>query len=251
MRRVFLNAMETMSQRRIIDVQREDLETFAFALAHDIKQPLRQIWTFSDLLLAEDEPDQTPESAMFLRFIRSASGRLTNLIDTMLDYAVLNQPVSLEDVDLGAVAREVCLSLNDYVKEREGRVDLQTDCTLVANRSLLAQILQNLITNGLKYNRSPVPTVSIHVTVQDGLCRITVQDNGIGIEQQYLSDIFKPLRRLHSHYQFSGTGLGLAIVRKAVMVQNGSISCRSEPGKGATFIVTLPQAEGVALQSAA
>jgi signal transduction histidine kinase len=251
MRRVLEYAMETMSQRRIIDAQREDLETFAFALAHDIKQPLRQISTFSDLLAAEIELDEKPDAAKFLRFIRSASGRLTDLIDAMLDYSIQSQLVSVEDVDLDALIRDVCLSLNNYIEEREGRIDIQADFNLVANKALLAQILQNLIINGLKYNRSPTPTVSIKVALEGDYCGIVVQDNGIGIEDQYLSEIFKPLRRLHNNDQFTGTGLGLAVVRKAVIAQKGSITCRSELGTGTQFVVKLPQAKGFALQSVA
>ncbi len=244
LRRVCEQVMQAMSQRMIIDRQREDLETFAFALAHDIKQPLRQISIFSDLLMAQIEPEPTGEAAMFLRFIQSASGRLAELVDTMLDYAVLSQTVSCTDVHIGSVAEEVCTSLSNYIAQRNGRVEIAADCSLFANKALLAQILQNLVINGLKYNQSPVPTVSIQIAAGNGHCDIMVRDNGIGIEEQYLTDIFKPLRRLHNKDEFSGTGLGLAIVRKAVLTQNGSISCRSEPGSGTQFIVTLPQAKG-------
>jgi signal transduction histidine kinase len=243
--------MQTMAQRRTIDAQREDIETFAFALAHDIKQPLRQISAFSDLLTAEIEPQQTADAAKFLGFIRSASARLTDLVDTMLDYAMLSQSVSFEHVDAEAVARDVCLSLTDYIEERHGEIEIRADCKMFGNKALISQILQNLIINGLKYNKSPIPKVSIYVANEDGNADLTVQDNGIGIEAQYLSDIFKPLRRLHNSDQFSGTGLGLAVVRKAVTAQNGSISCRSEPGAGTQFVVRLPQAKASQLQSAA
>ena len=244
LRRVCGHVIQEMSQRMIIDRQREDLETFAFALAHDIKQPLRQISIFSDLLMAQIEPEPTGDAATFLRFIQSASGRLAELVDTMLDYAVVSQAVSYADVHLGSVAEEVCASLKNYVEERNGRVEIAADFCLFANKALLAQILQNLVINGLKYNYSTVPTVSIQIAAGNGHCDIMVQDNGIGIEEQYLTDIFKPLRRLHTKDEFTGTGLGLAIVRKAVLAQNGSISCRSEPGRGAQFVVTLPQAKG-------
>jgi len=251
MRRVLEHAIQTMAHRRTIDAQREDIETFAFALAHDVKQPLRQISAFSELLAAEIEPHQTADAAKFLGFIRSASARLTDLVDTMLDYAMLNQSVSFEDLDVDALTRNVCLTLTDYIEERGGEVEIDADLKVFGNKAMLSQVLQNLIINGLKYNYSPTPKVSIHVSVEDGVPDILVEDNGIGIEAQYLSEIFKPLRRLHNKDQFTGTGLGLAVVRKAVTAQNGSISCRSEPGQGSQFVVRLPQAKGDALRSAA
>ena len=242
LRRVVEHAMEATSQKRTIDAQREDLETFAFALAHDIKQPLRQITTFTDLLATETEQVQTPDAAMFLRFISSASSRLTDLVDVMLQYALLNQPVGFESVDVAALAEDVRLSLTDYIGERGGQVEIQSGCRIIGNKALLAQILQNLIVNGLKYNRSQSPSITIRSEADSSHCQITVQDNGIGIEEEYLSEIFKPLRRLHTADQFKGTGLGLAVVRKAVTAQKGSIWCRSEPGEGSAFIMRLPRA---------
>jgi signal transduction histidine kinase len=249
LRRVVEHAVESTSQKRLIAEQHEDLETFAFALAHDIKQPLRQMSTFADLLAEDTEAFRTPKASRFLGFIRSASARLTDLVDTMLDYALLNHALVLEAVDIDAVAKEVCLSLSSYVEERRGRIEVHATGEVAGNRAVLAQILQNLVINGLKYNQSPTPSVSIRTAVDDSYCEIVVQDNGIGIEEVYLSEIFKPLRRLHHNDEFIGTGLGLAVVRKAIIALNGSILCRSEPGKGTEFVVRLPLANAGPLRS--
>ncbi|MDB5433310.1 MAG: hypothetical protein JWP35_4426 [Caulobacter sp.] len=242
LRRTIDNAIRLAAQKRTIDHQRVELETFTFALAHDFKQPLRQIVTFTRMLSAELGDGLPADAASHMTFLNTAARRLSKLVDAMSSYALLSQPAAMTPIDLGEVATEVCASLSSYIEDRKGRVVVTSAQTVYANRTLMTQVLLNLIVNGLKYNSSATPTVSIRTTTTKDHCRISVRDNGIGIDQQYQDQIFSPLVRLHSEAEYSGTGLGLTIVRRAMAAQNGAVTCRSGPGCGSEFLLKVPLA---------
>jgi hypothetical protein len=240
--RVVENAIRVTRQARLIDEQRSELENFAFALAHDFKQPIRQIATFANLVSQAVADGRADDVGRHLSFLTGAAQRLGNLVDVMSQYTLLSQPPAMGDVDLGAVFENVRRSLEPYIAERHGEVRYGKAPMVRGNEALVSQVIQNLIVNGLKYNTGTTPSVDIASEAQDGHCIIRVRDNGIGIEPQYAEEIFKPLMRLHTKTEYSGTGLGLTLARKALTAMDGSILCQSQPGEGTTFIVRLPLA---------
>jgi len=243
LRRIVTGAILTCSQKQLIDTQRSELEYFAFALAHDFKQPIRQIITFSQLVSEALTADEDDDIRRHLAFLGDAAERLDRLVDVMGQYTLLNQPPDLENVDLQRVIAAVRASLAPYLEERGGEFLSPADLPVVrGNETLMIQVLENLVINGLKYNRSAAPCVELTI-LQDTLSlAIVVRDNGIGIEPDYLAEIFKPLVRLHTSAQYAGSGLGLTLARKAVMAQAGDIWCDSVPGEGSVFHVRLPAA---------
>ena len=242
LRRTVIQAVRTMENARTIDAQRAELETFAFALAHDFKQPLRQITTFADLAQEEAESGDAEELGRHLAFLSAAARRLSALVDVMSEYTLLNRPVELTPVRAGAVVDAVLDSLSGYVAERRGVTHVEGDGWALGNGVLLHQILQNLIVNGLKYNASDRPRIDLALSCEDGGLTIRVGDNGIGIPSEHLERVFAPLTRLHTSAEYTGTGLGLTMARKAAAQQGGTISCRSEPGVGSCFTLRLPLA---------
>ncbi len=238
--RVVENAIRVTRQAKVIDEQRSELENFAFALAHDFKQPIRQITTFANLVSDAIREGRAEDIAQHLSFLDNAARRLGSLVDVMSQYTLLSKPPALAEVDLETVLSNVMESIAPYVAERGGRVTWDCAARLCGNQALVNQVMQNLIVNGLKYNRSQPPSVHIAGEAQESLYAIRVRDNGIGIEPQYLEEIFKPLMRLHTRGEFSGTGLGLALARKALAAMDGAILCHSRPGAGTEFVVTLP-----------
>jgi signal transduction histidine kinase len=229
------------SQARVIDQQRLELENFAYALAHDFKQPIRQITTFSTLIAEQLRDVRVGDVQRHLAFLTGAASRLGKLVDVMSQYTLLNQPPDLGDVDLGQVVDAVRSSLAPYLAERAGRFLAPAHLpTIRGNETLMIQVVQNLVINGLRYNRSPAPRVGLSVRRDNGHWVIDLRDNGVGIEAAYLSDIFNPLVRLHNAAEFPGAGLGLTLARKAVVSQNGTIWCESELGCGSVFHVKLP-----------
>ena len=250
LRRTVLHAIESASNARVIDEQRRELEGFAFALAHDFKQPLRQITTFANLAIQNVEDDQKEDARRHLAFLSGSARRLSALVDMMSQYTLLNKPIEPELIRVGSVADGVQDSLSTYIKDLNGVVDVLGDAFIQGSGVFLHQILQNLVVNGFKYNGSAQPRIEIDISSNDDVCSITVRDNGIGIGQDYLEQVFKPLARLHTSAEYSGTGLGLTMARKAAAAQGGTITCRSELGIGSEFVVRLPLAISIEADAA-
>ena len=242
LRRTVLQAIRITENAKLIDQQRGELETFAFALAHDFKQPLRQITTFAELARQEVELGAVEDLKQHLAFLSGAARRLSALVDVMSEYTLLNKPVELKSVRVAPIVDGVLQSLSGYIAERRAVVEIDGDGCVLGNGVLLHQILQNLIVNGLNYNESPQPEVTLTVWPEDGKLVIAVRDNGIGIAPEYLEQVFRPLARLHTSAEYVGTGLGLTMARKAASQQGGRIDCTSEPGVGSEFTVRLPLA---------
>jgi signal transduction histidine kinase len=233
------------SQARLIDEQRLELENFAYALAHDFKQPIRQITTFSMLISEQLQDVRIGDVQRHLAFLTGAASRLGKLVDVMSQYTLLNQPPDLADVDLGRVVDAVRASLGPYLAERAGQfLSPPHPPTIRGNETLMIQVLQNLVVNGLRYNRSRAPRVELSAVRDDGHWVLDLRDNGVGIEAAYLTEIFNPLVRLHNAAEYPGAGLGLTLARKAVTSQNGAIWCESELGHGSVFRIRLPTALG-------
>lgn len=244
-RRTIERSLHVCDQARLIDQQRGELENFAYALAHDFKQPIRQITIFTQMLSQEIANGEVEQVQQHLAFLNNAATRLGKLVDVMLQYTLLNQPPELADVDLNVVTANVHASLAPYLAERGAVFVSPRDApTVHGNETLMTQVLQNLVVNGLQYNRSPDPRVELTIKRQADHWDLEITDNGIGIEAEYLTEIFKPLVRLHTASQFPGSGLGLTLTRKAVLAQQGEIWCDSVLGVGSTFHIRLPIALG-------
>lgn len=240
-RRIVERSIHASAQARVIDDQRNEIETFAHALAHDFKQPIRQITTFSQLISDSLRDHAAADVEQHLAFLRTAAGRLAKLVDVMSQYTLLHQPPELTDVDLAGVVANVSASLAPLLAERRGSIISKFDVSEVrANETLLVQVLQNLVINALQYNRSADAQVEVTAHAEADHIAIDVRDNGIGIEPEYLAEIFKPLVRLHNASEFPGSGLGLAIARRALLSQKGDIWCESVLGEGSVFHLRLP-----------
>ena len=239
-RRVVDRAIQSAAQQRLIDQQHEELETFAYALAHDFKQPIRQIMTFSQMITDDLSGVRQAGVRKHLDFLIHAAGRLDKLVDVMVQYTLLSQPPELSDVRLDAVMAAIRGSLTPLLSELHAELEIKDERAVIrGNETLMIQVLQNLIVNGLRYNKSPVPRVEVVVRREAETYVLEVRDNGVGIAAEYLSEIFKPLIRLHNHKEYPGSGLGLTLARKAVMAQRGDIWCESTPDRGSVFYLRL------------
>jgi hypothetical protein len=244
-RRSVDRSIHTAEQARLIDEQRNELETFAYTLAHDFKQPIRQITTFTEMISTAIEEGEPASIVQHLAFLNTAARRLSKLVDVMSQYTLLNQPPEIDDVDLAGVVERIRASIEPYLTERGARLTLTGRAPMLrGNETLLTQVLQNLILNGLQYNRSQPPSVDLSAHRRGDDCVIEVRDNGLGIDPDYIGEIFKPLVRLHAASEYPGSGLGLTLARKAVLGQGGEIWCESKPGEGSAFFVQLPLATG-------
>jgi light-regulated signal transduction histidine kinase (bacteriophytochrome) len=146
-------------------------------------------------------------------------------------------------VDLNEIAREVVSDLELQIRDTGALVEIGDLPEIKADAGQMRQLLQNLLGNALKFRREGIqPIIRIHAdcSPQDSECEICINDNGIGFEEKYLERIFKPFHRLHGKDEYEGVGMGLAICSKVIEHHRGTITAKSTPGSGSTFIVTLP-----------
>ena len=232
-----------------------ELQDFAYIASHDLQEPLRKVLTFGDRLKAKYGEALGEQGLDYLERMEGAAARMRDLVDDLLTLSrVTTQARPFVPVDLTEVAKEVVSDLEARIEETGGRVEVGELPTIEADRLQMRQLLQNLIGNALKFHKSgEAPIVEVRAEIFEErrgtgnrgpakreLCRITVEDNGIGFGEEHLERIFMPFQRLHGRKVYEGTGMGLAISRKVVERHGGEITAESTPGQGATFTVTLP-----------
>jgi light-regulated signal transduction histidine kinase (bacteriophytochrome) len=215
----------------------EELQQFSYAASHDLKEPLRSVSTYAQLLqrrYAEDK--QTTE---FTSFIIDGVNRMNTLIDNLLTYSRTGAPTRRTTVNLNAVLQWALLNLERSIRESGAQISSGDLPTVIADESQMVQLFQNLLSNSLKYRSSDVPKIDVSSEEQAGAYVISVRDNGVGIEPRYQSQIFAAFKRLHGR-EVPGTGLGLTMCRKIVEGHGGRIWVESEGKQGSVFKFTLP-----------
>ncbi len=229
--------------RKLAQSNRE-LQSFAYVASHDLQEPLRKVRAFGDRLRSKYAGALDERALDYLGRMEGAAERMQALIEDLLALSrVTTKGRPFAPVDLGEVAAEVLSDLEARVEQAGGRVEVGGLPTIEADRAQMRQLLQNLVSNALKFHRggeAPVVRVRGEVLGRGGWCRIVVEDEGIGFGAEHAERIFAPFERLHGRGSYEGTGMGLAICRRVVERHGGSITARSTPGRGATFVVTLP-----------
>ncbi len=219
-----------------------ELNMFAWLVSHELQEPLRKILSFGGLLKAPT-PDPDGEQARCVRRMRESAQHMQSLVQDILSLCrVTTEPSPLERVDLSEVLAEVVSDFSDRLQESGGTVEAERLPAILADAVQMRQLFRNLLSNALKFRRpGEPPRVAVSWrSPSPGFIEITVSDNGIGFEEQYKERIFKPFQRLHRRGAYEGSGIGLSICQRILLRHGGSISARSEPGKGSSFIVTLP-----------
>lgn len=221
--------------------QHEALEVFTRALAHDLKEPVRTMVSFSSLV--RDGQTSPDEQETYLEFVHSAALRMGLLIDTVAEYTQLDDPglITKKTCSMGRVVESVKANLTKLVADKGATVRSAALPDVLANPAHMLQLMQNLVANAISHNAVPV-TVDIRAEDEGERWRFAVSDDGQGIAPQYLERIFLPFKRLTTRSDCAG--LGLAICHKIVTSHGGTIACESAPGQGATFAFTLPKPDG-------
>ena len=235
--------LEQELKSSLVDLQQAnaDLESFSYIASHDLQAPLRNIVSFSELL-EEDLKDGDQDAVQTdLRFIISGANRMSHLIDDLLAYSRAGRGACrMDPVELGDCIEEALENLATSISESCVTVAVDPQPVVQGDQRLLVQLYQNLIGNAVKFSREqPDPAVRIRALEKGGQWVFGVEDNGIGIEPEYLEQIFVPFKRLHSADEFEGSGIGLAICRRIVEHHNGRIWVESRPGCGSHFWFTL------------
>ena len=232
---------ELRTQRAELEVMNRELEDFAYLSSHDLQEPLRKIRSFAQLLRQRIGATLEERSVSYLDYIEEAGGRLHALIRDLLEYSRTSRgPLTLEAVDLKQLAAAVVNDLSTAIAEAQATVQLGKLPVVQADATQMRLLLQNLLSNALKFRGPQPPLIAVWAEVDASTCRLSVRDNGIGIDPKYHATIFQSLKRLHTREQYLGTGLGLAICNRVAERHGGEIHVASALGEGSVFTLSIP-----------
>jgi signal transduction histidine kinase len=237
----------------------KELDQFAFIASHDLQEPLRKIRTFSNRILSKYRTNIDEEGQMYMDKMQNACERMQTLINDILTFSKI--AASKEErvkSNMNLILDEVLQELDMQIQEKNAKIHIDKLPEVQVFPRLIKPLFQNLLNNSLKYHRKDLApeiwitgeiafTQDVNGNSGNKYCRIHVQDNGVGFEQQYAEQIFTMFKRLHSNSEYAGTGIGLAICKKIVEQHQGYIYARSSPMQGAQFTISLPIEESKAV----
>lgn len=240
--RARMRQYEIRSRQEALLRANADLEQFAHSASHDLREPLRSIGLFSDLLALNYGSVLDGQGSEFLGVIRSSATRMETLLGDLMSYAqASNIPDELVEPICARGPLEVALeNLSGAIRESGAQISAANFPEVRMRESHLAQIFQNLIGNAIKYRGEEPLRVQLHASREPTAWCFSVADNGIGIPWEYRETVFGIFKRLHTNDKYTGTGMGLAICQRIVERYRGRIWVESEPGCGSTFLFTVP-----------
>ncbi len=222
----------------------DELERFAYIASHDLQEPLRTVSSFLQLLQRRYKGKIDERADTYIGFAVDGADHMRGLINGLLAYSRVSThakpatPVALEDA-LAAASR----SLATQIEEVGAEVDHDPLPTVLADPTQVTQLLQNLLSNALRFRSESPPRIHVSARIDCGRWNVSVRDNGIGIDEEYLERVFGVFQRLHTREEYPGTGIGLSICRRIVERHGGAIQARSMQGEGTTFSFTLPMVD--------
>ena len=219
-----------------------ELEQFAYISSHDLQEPLRMIASYLQLLERKYKGKLDAKADKYIHFSVDGATRMQNLIDDILDFSrVTTRAKKLKLTDLEPIYKEVLSNLEVSIDENKAIISHDPLPVVMADKTQISQVFQNLINNAIKFRSKDQPKINISVKKEDNQWIFAVQDNGIGINPKHSDRIFEVFKRLHKKREYSGTGIGLAICKKIIERHGGHIWVESELGKGSIFYFTLPK----------
>ena len=218
------------------------LQQFVYATSHDLQEPLRTIVSFLQLLERKLGDDIDSEAKKFLDYAMDGSIRMKELIEDLLAYSRLGKGDKLfTPVALSQILEKTLKNLKVVIDEKEAQVKSSKLPVVKVDEAQFILLLQNLIENSIKFNNNKKPIVEVSAEETRTAVKISVKDNGIGIEKRYQERIFQIFNRLHTRSEYPGTGIGLALCKRIIEQHQGTIWVESELDKGATFFIEIPK----------
>jgi light-regulated signal transduction histidine kinase (bacteriophytochrome) len=227
-----------------LEAANKELESFSYAVSHDLRAPLRHIDGFSQLLVEEHSAAVPEEVQRYLNRIREGTRQMSQLVDDLLNFSRLGrQELNLQLTGLNSLVEEVVAGLQPESAGRTIEWKIDPLPFLECDPALMKRVLSNLLSNAVKFTR-PRERAIIEVgsLTQDARPAIFVRDNGVGFSMKYADKLFGIFQRLHRQEDFEGTGVGLATVQRIIHKHGGRVWAEAEVNRGATFYFTLPEA---------
>ena len=234
---------ENALRESMIDIERSnaELEQFAYVTSHDLREPLRMITSFLQLLERRYKDQLDEDANEFIGFAVDGAKRLDAMINDILIYSrVAKKERNLTPVNLNIVLEQAYLNLKASIEETNAELTNDPLPTLLLDEQLMIQLFQNIIGNAIKYRSEKTPQIHISAKKEINQYVFSVQDNGIGISPEHLERIFTIFKRLHTNQEYEGTGIGLSIAQKIVQQHGGQIWAESTPDEGSTFYFSIP-----------
>ncbi len=260
--RTLSDVLEQKVQERTTELQKINLELeasntellqFASVASHDLKEPLRKIHMFGHLIRERYLEDKDDTAKEYMDRIIVSSARMTRLINDLLNFTRISVNSEVEITDLNIVMEEVLSDLEVAIEEKHAKITSGKLPKIEAIPGQIRQVLQNIISNALKFSKKDVPPiidirselvesclVNAKASANGAYCRIEISDNGIGFDNLYADKVFTIFQRLHPREKYDGTGIGLAITKKIIERHKGVITAQSRKGEGTTFTLILP-----------
>lgn len=243
--------LETIN--KALEESNHDLQQFASVASHDLQEPLRKIQIFTSLLMNK-QPDLPPESINYLEKIIDSTNRMKKLIIDILNYSrVSANETQIKKIDVNEIIKELKEDFELIIEEKKAEIVCENLPYVLGNKGQLRQVFQNVLSNSLKFTidgKAPFIKISSKRVKQkdfdseeenDGpYCLLTIEDNGIGFDDSFVSNVFALFERLNSKDKYEGTGIGMAIAKKIIEKHNGLITAQSKEGTGANFLIILP-----------
>jgi PAS domain S-box-containing protein len=237
----FTDITERREAQEALERSNAELAQFAYVASHDLSEPLRMVSSYLQLLRRRYHGQIDEDADEFIDFAVEGANRMRALIEDLLAYSRAGRGADPRPVDSGHVMADVLSSLAAAVADARARMTVGPMPIVMGDRVALAQLLQNLVANALKFREGPGACVWVTAELaENGMWRISVADDGIGIDPRHRDRVFKMFQRLHDRDSFEGTGIGLAICRKIVERQGGTIWVDGREGGGSVFSFTLP-----------
>lgn len=242
-----LATAKTTLEEKLSELKRSnrDLQQFAYVCSHDLKEPLRMVGLYTQLLKKQSELRLDAESRESLTYIVEGAARMQSLIDDLLLYSRISEgDESFEIVDINRIVGLVKEDLRVAISESGTEIYTEPLPELWGQPTLLVQLFENLLSNAIKFKGELSPSIHISCRKDDGQWIFSVSDNGIGFNPEFSDKIFVIFQRLHARSTYPGTGIGLAICKKIVERHGGKIWVDSTPGRGSTFSFSIPHRSG-------
>jgi PAS domain S-box-containing protein len=232
--------LKILQQNKVLKNKNSELEQFTYITSHDLQEPLLSLMSFSELLLEDYSDSLNAEGKLYVEFINKSAIRMRQLVIGLMDYARIGKREDIKEIDCNNVINDVLSDLSVKIKNTKTEIVVESLPKIRGYETYIRLLFQNLISNAIKFRKeSTNPKIEIKLSETENEWKVSIIDNGIGIDKKYIGQVFVIFKRLNNDSLYKGYGIGLAHCKKIVDLHDGEIHVDSEFGKGSTFSFTI------------